>query len=127
MADIKLKSQQEILKRLRDLIHRHKKRYLKKYLAPSVNNCRGSLAYLRPDLAEHLDYNEDRCTFCKCKDPGSCNDPELFKPRYTKDEIIEKFKEDIKDPQKLPRDFRDVAILMWVLGLFDTDNDDDKN
>lgn len=119
MRQVSLKSPQEILKRLRELIHKHKKKFLKKYTAPSVENCNGALSCTNPELAEHLDPNEDRCTRCKSRMGFPCARQELFEPKYSKEEIVEMFKEDIKNPQKLPREYKDVALLMWVLGFLD--------
>jgi hypothetical protein len=70
-------------------------------------------------MVKHLDFGEDRCTFCKSKDPDSCKDHDLFQPKYTKEELLEGFREEIKDPQILPREYRDVAVLLWVLGMLD--------
>lgn len=123
MTEIKLKSVQEIQKRLRDLLHRHKKKFIKRNSEPCLGNCKGALSIVNPELAKHLDYNEDRCTFCKSKDPDKCNDHNLFQPKWTREELIDGFKEEIKDTQILLREYRDVAVLMWVLNFFEDDDE----
>jgi hypothetical protein len=123
MPEIRLKSVAEIQKRLRDLIHRHKKKFLKRNTEPCLGNCKGALSIVNPELASHLDYNEDRCTFCKSKDPDSCNNHSQFQARYTREELIEGFKEELKNPEILTREYRDIAIMLWVLNMFPEGDD----
>lgn len=122
----KLKSIAEIQKRLRDLVHKHKKRYLKKHLTPCLENCAGALSVQQPDVKEFLRQNEDVCTFCRSRELGLCNDLNKFKPVKSKEEIIENFTEDIKNPKILPREYKDVAVMLWVLGYLDPEEDSEK-
>lgn len=37
----------------------------------------------------------------------------------TKDELYTEFKWRLRDPQVLLREYKDIAVLLWVLGEFD--------
>ena len=106
----RVKTEVEMLKRLRELIQRSKKRYIKNHLKPRGTNCR------------FVVYDEDMetnvCTKCGTTDPDRCLNHSLFQPTFTRDQLAAKFGEDIKNPQILLRDFRAEAAIMWCLGMF---------
>jgi hypothetical protein len=37
-------------------------------------------------------------------------------PIFTKAELYEQFKNDLRDPETLVREYRDLAMLFWVIG-----------
>lgn len=127
MPNFKIKPASEIQRRIRDLINRHRKKYIKRYLEPCVGNCKGALSYVNPELADQFDYNEDRCTFCKSKEIGACADARKFQPRYTKEELEADFREELKDFNILSRDYRDLCMLLWVIGSFDEEKVDEQD
>jgi hypothetical protein len=102
------RSAEEILPRLRDLIHRHRRRFLKRNLRPCPENCEKATEVGRKVIG---------CKGCASRNPDHCNNPNTFVPFLTKEELYVQFKEDIRDPEVLVRDYRDIAILFWVLGI----------
>lgn len=108
---IKIKSEQEIKERLKDLIHRHQKRYIKNCLKPSGLNCK------------HRAYDENKdeyyCAGCGTRDPEVCLKPSCFEAEQTTEELRQSFHDDLCNTERMLRDYRDIATLMWVLGQFD--------
>ena len=108
MTQIRMKTPVEVAERLRDLLQRSRKRYVRNRLKPKGQNC------------AHVIYDEAldtyRCTRCGTTDPDRCLNVTQFEPLRTKDELNEKFREDIKNPQILLREYRAEAALLWVLG-----------
>lgn len=111
---IKVKSPREILDKLRTLTHNHQKRYFKKHLYPSPVNCKGAPVH-GADVSP--------CSKCKAIEGQPCQAREQFAPRFTKAELSQMFRDDIKNHQKLLREYRDVAMLLWCLGQFDQPQD----
>ena len=100
-----------MLARLRDLLQRHRKRYIKTRLKPKGANC------------AHRVWDDEKkewfCEGCGSKDPEVCENPVCFEPELTKDELAKAFREDICNTQRMLRDYRDIATLLWCLGQFD--------
>ena len=113
---IKMKTQEEILARLKELVQRSRKRYIKNHMKPKGSNC----AYVIYD--EELD--SYRCTKCGTLDPDQCMNHELFSPKKTREEVVQEFAVDIKNPQILLRDYRAEAALLWTLGQFPEGEDE---
>jgi hypothetical protein len=44
------------------------------------------------------------------------------KSLLTKDELYDEFKWRLRDPQVLLREYKDIAVLLWVLGEFDRES-----
>lgn len=112
LTKLKPKTKEEILARLAELIHRHSRRYLRKNSRPCPFNC---------EFAIETRSGVVGCDKCGSKNIEVCNNEEDFTPYYTKEELYQQFQEDIHDPEILVRNYRDVATLMWALGV---DNDD---
>ena len=108
---IKVKTAKEILTRLKDLISRHRKRFYKNKLKPKGENC----AY----VVYNEELNTYKCTKCGTTDPDNCLNASLFKPCRTKEELSQDFADDIRNTQRMLREYRDVATLLWVLSQFD--------
>lgn len=111
-VNLKLKSEKEVLLRLRELLQRHRKRYIKARLKPQGQNC------------VHKVWDDEKkewfCGGCGSKDPEACLNSACFEPELTKDELAAAFREDICNTQRMLRDYRDIATLLWVLGQFDS-------
>ena len=45
-----------------------------------------------------------------------------FEPEFTKEELALAFREDICNTQRMLRDYRDIAVLLWCLGQFDSES-----
>jgi hypothetical protein len=104
---LKPKPLEEIISRLNELVHRHCRKYLKRNLKPCPYNCK---------LAK---WNGPRLICCEGRnslDPEKCFRPEKFVPIFTKAELYEQFKSDLRDPETLVREYRDLAMLFWVIG-----------
>lgn len=115
MVTIKLKTQEEILARLKELVQRSRKRYIKNHTKPKGTNC----AYVIYDE----DQDQYRCTKCGTTDPDRCMNHELFKPKRTREELVQDFAAEIKNPNILLREYRAEAGLLWCLGLLDEDEE----
>jgi hypothetical protein len=111
MAQIKVKSDLEILARLKELLQRHRKRYVKARLKPKGSNCAHKVW---DDVKK-----EWFCEGCGSRDPEVCLNPMCFEPELTKEELAVAFREDICNTQRMLRDYRDIATLLWVLSQFD--------
>jgi hypothetical protein len=57
------------------------------------------------------------CEGCGSTNPDRCIDTRKFVPIYTKEEVFAQFREELRNPQILLRDYRDVVFFMWVLGV----------
>jgi hypothetical protein len=108
LKKLKPKSPEEILTRIGDLIQRHRRRYLKRNLRPCPLNC---------DLAKEVGRTVVGCVGCSSRNPEVCNQPDNFVPLYTKAELYEQFQEEIQDYEVLVRNYRDLAMLLWVVGV----------
>lgn len=111
LDDIEVKSKEEIVSQLAEIIHRHRRRYLRKYTRPCPNNC----AYATVSSKKGV----TGCTRCDSTNPENCRVEQMFVPISTKEEIADQFRQDLRDPNILRHEYRDVMTLLWVLGQFD--------
>jgi hypothetical protein len=107
---IKLKSLDEILSRFKELVHRYRRRFLKRNLQPCPNNCK---------YADVVGRKVIGCGRCGSKNPEFCKRQEQFVPLFNKEELAEQFKRSLRDPRVLLSDYRDLVILSWLLGQYD--------
>jgi hypothetical protein len=110
LKKIKLKSPEEIIARARELVHRHRRRFLSRNLRPCPENC---------TKADMMGRKIVGCSGCDSHDPSKCLRPDKFQPMYTKEELAKQFAEELRDPGVLLRDYRDVVVFFWILGAFD--------
>ena len=115
---IKLKSEKEILFRLRELVSRYRRRFLRRNLRPCPQNCR---------FAEVLGRKVVGCPRCGSRNPEFCKNPNDFIPMYSKDELAAEFRKMLNDPQILIQDYRDIVAFLFVLGQFDEPGDIPEN
>jgi hypothetical protein len=108
---IKVKTDKDILDRLKELISRHRKRFFKNKLKPKGENC----AFVKYDETT----GASKCLKCGTDDPDTCLNHKLFKASRTKEELAADFSDDIHNTQRMLREYRDIATLLWVLGQFD--------
>ena len=116
MIKIKMKTQEEVLIRLKELIQRSRKRYIKNHTKPKGSNC----AYVVYDD----EADQYRCTKCGTTDPDRCLNQEMFQPKRNREELAKDFADEVKNPQILLREYRAEAALLWVLGQFSDDDDE---
>lgn len=105
--------------RLKDLLRRHKNRYIKSRLKPKGNNC------------IHKTWDEEKqewfCSGCGTRDPEVCLNATCFEPQHTSEELKVAFREDLCNTQRMLRDYRDIATLLWALGQFDNPEEYEKS
>ena len=107
---IKLKSEEEITFRLRELVSRYRRRFLRRNLRPCPQNCR---------FAEVLGRKVVGCGRCGSHNPEFCKNPDSFVPMYSKHELAVEFRKMLNNPQILLQDYRDIVAFLFVLGQFD--------
>jgi hypothetical protein len=111
MKPVKLKSLEEVLTRFRELVHRHRRRFLKRHLQPCPYNCKKAVLDRKGEVVG--------CARCGSRNPEFCKKPSLFLPLYTKEELYEQFRQALRDPKTLLKDYRDLVVFLWVTGQFD--------
>jgi hypothetical protein len=112
LAAIEVKPKEEILERLTQLIQRHRRKYLNRFLRPCPENCK---------LAAFERNRVSGCTGCDSSNPESCRDESLYLPIAVKQQLYDEFSNMLQDPEILLREYRDIAMLLWVIGEFDTE------
>ncbi len=117
LKKVKLKSSEEIIAKARDMIARHRRRFLSRNLRPCPENCA---------MAEMMGRKVTGCSGCESIDPNKCLRPDKFKPAFSKEELAAQFAEELRDPGVLLRDYRDVVVFFWVLGAFDEEKHVDE-
>ena len=111
---IKLKSLEEVITRFKELVHRHRRRFLRKNLRPCPFNCQ---------FADVAGRDVVGCGSCKSRNPEFCKKHELFMPLYSKEELSQQFKRALRDPKTLLKDYRDLVVFLWVTGQFDSEEE----
>lgn len=112
LNSLHVKSKEEIVEQFKEIIHRHRRRFLRKNLRPCPENCQLAIVTSR---------GVQGCRGCESRNPEHCRAEQIFRPIATKEELYEQFKEDLRDPTVLRHDYRDIAVFLWVLGQFDGD------
>lgn len=111
LSKVKLKPLAEIIARARETIHRHRRRFLQRNLRPCPFNCKGASM-----VGQH---KVTGCRNCGSMNPDACAKPNQFVPLFTKEELAQQFADQLRDPEVLLREYRDVTVFFWVLGAFD--------
>lgn len=110
LSKVQLKTLDEIITAARETIHRHRRRYLQKNLRPCPANCKGASTLGREIIG---------CTNCGSPSGDKCIKDNKFDPIFTKDELAQQFADQLRNPEILLREYRDVTVFLWVLGAFD--------
>ena len=117
VQNLHLKSLDEIVERLKEFIHRYRRRFLKRNSRPCPNNCK---------MAEIVGRKVLGCAGCGSQNPDLCIRTAAFKPMYDKDELYEQFRQELRNPEILLREYRDLVALFWVIGAFDAKQVDEQ-
>jgi hypothetical protein len=64
------------------------------------------------------------CEGCDSRNPDICADEKKFESLLTKEEAFAQFRERIRNPEILLREYRDIAALLWAMGGFEEDLDE---
>jgi len=107
---IKLKPLEEIIAAARETIHRHRRRFLQRNMRPCPENCKG---------ASMVGHKVVGCTNCGSPNADNCLREDKFVPLFTKEELAQQFADQLRNPEVLLREYRDVTVFLWVLGAFD--------
>jgi hypothetical protein len=110
LSKIRLKALEEIVKAARETVHRHRRRFLQRGLRPCPQNCKGASTLGREVVG---------CTYCGSPSAGTCLREGKFVPLFSKDELAKQFADQLRNPEILLREYRDVTVFLWVLGAFD--------
>lgn len=107
---VDLKPLEEIITAARETIHRHRRRFLQKNLRPCPDNCKG---------ATMVGHKVSGCGNCGSLNPDVCLKDNKFDPLFTKEELAQQFADQLRNPEVLLREYRDITVFLWVLGAFD--------
>jgi hypothetical protein len=107
---VQLKPLEEIIAAARDTVKRHRRRFLQRNLRPCPENCKG---------ASMLGHKVIGCTNCGAPNVDACIKEKAFVPLFTKEQLAQQFADQLRDPEVLLREYRDVTVFLWVLGAFD--------
>lgn len=107
---VQIKSLEEIIAAAKDNIKRHRRRFLQRNLRPCPLNCKG---------ASMIGHKVVGCTNCGSPNAENCIKEDKFVPLFTKEELAQQFADQLRDPDVLLREYRDVTVFLWVLGAFD--------
>jgi hypothetical protein len=107
---IQLKPLEEIITAARETIHRHRRRFLQRNMRPCPENCKG---------AAMVGHKVVGCTNCGSPNADACLREDKFVPLFTKEELAQQFADQLRNPEVLLREYRDVTVFLWVLGAFD--------
>jgi hypothetical protein len=107
---VQLKSLEEIIAAAKDNIKRHRRRFLQRNLRACPLNCKG---------ASMIGHKVVGCTNCGSPNAENCIKEDKFVPLFTKEELAQQFADQLRDPEVLLREYRDVTVFLWVLGAFD--------
>lgn len=110
ISKVKPKPLEEIITAARDTIHRHRRRFLQRNLRPCPENCKGVSMLGREIIG---------CTNCGSPSGDKCIRDDKFVPVFTKEELAQQFADQLRNPEILLREYRDVTVFLWVLGAFD--------
>ena len=110
LKKVQLKSLEEIITAARETIHRHRRRFLQRSLRPCPENCKG---------ASMVGHKVVGCTNCGSPNADTCIKDSKFVPLFTKEELAQQFADQLRNPEVLLREYRDVTVFLWVLGAFD--------
>lgn len=59
------------------------------------------------------------CGNCGSRNPEQCSKDSAFVPLFGKEELAQQFADQLRNPEVLLREYRDVTVFLWVLGAFD--------
>lgn len=111
---IELRSKQDIIARCREVIHRARRKFLKKNSRPCPLNCQ---------FATQHGNEVTGCKKCHSYNPELCIRDEEFVSIYTKEELYQQFRDELFDKHILFRKYPAIGVLLWVLGVVDTNEE----
>lgn len=111
LSKIRLKSLEEIIAAARETIHRHRRRFLQRNLRPCALNCKEAITAIGHKVVG--------CNGCGVSNPEQCLQPVKFKSLFTKEELAKQFADQLRNPEILLRDYRDITVFLFCLSAFD--------
>jgi hypothetical protein len=104
-----IKSREEIIARISELTNRYLRKFLNRYMRPCPNNCTKAV------IRRHRVVG---CRGCGSTNSEQCKKHEHFQPIESKEQLVKRFREEIRSPFYMLRDYQPIATLLWVLGEF---------
>jgi hypothetical protein len=92
------------------MVRRHRRRFLAKNLKPCPFNCK------KADMVGHEVVG---CSGCNSSNLENCNIASAFVPILSKQELVEQFANQLRDPEVLLHHYRDLVAFFWCIGVFD--------
>ena len=108
IEELSVRSKEEIVDFLRQLIKRHRRRFIERYMRPCPENCK---------LATTHRGRVTGCDTCASRNPEQCRRPDKFVALNDRDELYHEFGDDLRNKEVLQHDYRDILALMWVLNI----------
>jgi hypothetical protein len=106
-----LKSVEEIIIKCREVVGRHRRKFIKRFLRACPSNCTFATMVGNERVVG--------CKKCGSHNPEKCRQPENFIAINTKEELYNEFQTLLRDPEILWQEYRDIFVFFWVLGVFD--------
>jgi hypothetical protein len=115
---LKLKPLDEIVAKATEVIARHRRKFIRRFLRPCPLNCTFATLVGNDKVTG--------CTKCGSHNPEHCKRTENFVAVNTKEELYSEFQQLLRDPEALWREFRDIFVFLWVLSAFDDSKHPDE-
>lgn len=120
-----MRDEKHVRKKLLELKQKHLRRKLHKHLQPLPENCKHNQTHVGTNKEEDGQEEVGLCMLGHenieewpgniCEAPEKAEKCPFFNPKRSKEELIEEFKEEMKDPEVLAYEYPDIAALQWVL------------
>lgn len=111
---LKLKPMGVVKAKLRDLVYRAGNKFIAEQVKPTPHNCQH---------APRLGSKVMPCARCLAEPNTPCKNRKMFESRFSVDELRERFSELVANREWVLREHRDIAMLLWVLGQLDGEED----
>jgi len=116
VAEPKLKSPAEIKAKLRKVLHTAMGHFVEDGMVPTPDNCRHA-----PVLGSKV----QQCPKCLANPGEPCRNRIRFEQRQSYDQLKAEFKRKAGDRKWIVRELRDAAMLLWVLGQLEPEDEAD--
>ncbi len=103
--EITTKTPREIIDKCKEMIHRHRRRFIHRNLSPCPCNCKKARVT--------SGHKVSGCSGCNSSNPNFCKNHENFIPLFSKEELAEQFRQDIHNPETLLQNYRDLVVFFF--------------
>ena len=102
---LKLKSFEEIVEKAAEVIARHRRKFIRKFLRACPANCAFATMVGNDKVSG--------CDKCGSRNPEQCRRPLSFVAVNTKEELYQEFMNILHDPEALWREYRDIFVFFF--------------